>query len=148
MYSNYESRKAKDLETNPQASLAFWWSEVERQVRVEGKVERLSHEESEVYFRTRGRGSKIGAWASQQSKVLKGREELEERVKEVEKRWEGRGDEEIECPEFWGGIRVVPRVVEFWQGRDSRLHDRFRYTKCEDGDKGDGEGWRIERLSP
>jgi len=161
------------------AALAFWWREVERQVRVEGTVERLTLEESSVYYRTRGRGSKIGAWASEQSVVLRpdtevgtlegrvrggdgeggkgeggegevddGRAVLERRVRDVEKRFEGVKDEDIPCPEFWGGIRVVPRIVEFWQGRDSRLHDRFRYTKYEEGENGDGEGWRIERLSP
>jgi len=161
IYSNWgTSRKARDVQENPVASLAFWWREVERQVRVEGGVERLTLEESERYYRTRGRGSKIGAWASEQSKVLgpggvagrteeddDGRGALERRVEDVERRFEGVGDEDIPCPEFWGGIRVVPQMVEFWQGRDSRLHDRFRYTRCEEGEEGDGEGWRIERLS-
>ena len=121
---------------------------MERQVRVEGRTERLSAEESQVYYDTRIRGSRIGAWASEQSKVLSGREELEERVEDVEKRFEG--VDKIPVPEFWGGLRVVPDRVEFWQGRESRLHDRFRYVK-EEGSEGEGEGegkWRIERLSP
>ncbi|PSN62149.1 pyridoxamine 5'-phosphate oxidase [Corynespora cassiicola Philippines] len=140
VYSNWDtSRKAADVASNPHAALTFWWREVERQVRVEGTVERLSEEESQVYYDTRIRGSRIGAWASPQSKVLDGREELERRVEEVEKRFEGQ--EKIPVPPFWGGLRVVPEVVEFWQGRQSRLHDRFRYTK-------EGEGWKVERLSP
>ena len=129
---------------------------MERQVRVEGKVERLSREESQGYFDSRTRGSQIGAWASRQSEVLVGgREELDGRVREVEGRWEGK--EWILCPEFWGGIRVVPETVEFWQGRVNRLHDRFLYELVGVGEEvgeerggGEGEGgkWKIERLSP
>lgn len=134
------------MRSNPQASLAFWWHELERQVRVEGRVERLAKEESQAYYDLRARGSRIGAWASEQSKVLPeeegGRDVLERRVKDVEGRFEGK--EEIPVPEFWGGLRVVPEMVEFWQGRESRLHDRFRYTRDERGDW----RWRIERLSP
>lgn len=128
---------------------------MERQVRVEGPVERLSREESQVYFGVRARGSKIGAWASEQSKVLPeeegGREVLERRVREVEDRFRDRGDgeKEIEVPDFWGGLRVKPTMVEFWQGRESRLHDRFRYSLVEGGEGGEGKGdWKIERLSP
>jgi pyridoxamine 5'-phosphate oxidase len=140
VYSNWDtSRKAKDVASNPQAALTFWWREMERQVRVEGPVERLPPAESQVYYDTRIRGSRIGAWASPQSQVLSGRQELEERVKEVEERFEGQ--EKIPVPPFWGGLRVLPETVEFWQGRESRLHDRVRYVK-------EGEGWRIERLSP
>ena len=121
---------------------------MERQVRVEGVAERLSREESQVYFAVRARGSKVGAWASEQSRVLPedegGREVLERRVREVEKRFDGLKDEEIEVPEFWGGLRVVPDMVEFWQGRDSRLHDRFVFSK----DSNVESGWRIERVSP
>jgi len=143
IYSNWgTSRKAGDVASNAHASLAFWWREMERQVRVEGRAERMSSEESQVYFDTRIRGSRVGAWASEQSKVLQGREELEQRVRDVEKRFEGQ--EEIPVPGFWGGLRVVPDVVEFWQGRPSRLHDRFRYER----DEGVEGGWRVERLSP
>lgn len=143
IYSNWAtSKKAEDVSTNPHAALTFWWREVERQVRVEGRVERLSESESQVYFDTRIRGSRVGAWASEQSKVLEGREELEERVKKMERRFEG--VESIPVPPFWGGLRIVPDVIEFWQGRESRLHDRFRYTRQE----GEGEEWKIERLSP
>ena len=145
IYSNWDtSRKAADVASNPHAALTFWWRELERQVRVEGRVERLTSDESQVYYDTRIRGSRIGAWASQQSKVLQGREELEKRVEDVEKRFDGK--DKIPVPEFWGGLRVVPEVVEFWQGRPSRLHDRFRYTWVE---KEGGEGeWKVDRLSP
>ncbi|KAL8761180.1 MAG: hypothetical protein Q9184_002670 [Pyrenodesmia sp. 2 TL-2023] len=164
IYSNWShSRKAEDVRSNPQASLAFWWQEVERQVRVEGKVERLSMEETKRYYDMRARGSRIGAWASDQSQVLPpageegggngkddGRAMLEKRVKDVEERFEGK--DEIPVPEFWGGLRVVPDMVEFWQGRENRLHDRFRYSRVGKGDtKGEEEGdeeWKIERLSP
>ena len=150
IYSNWgTSRKAKDVETNQYVALCFWWKAMERQVRVEGKCERLREEESQVYFDTRARGSRVGAWASQQSSVLRpsgetgddGREELETQVKDVEKKFEG--EEKIPVPPFWGGLRVVPEMVEFWQGRESRLHDRFSYDKENDGGK-----WKFERLSP
>ncbi|KAI4235119.1 MAG: hypothetical protein LQ349_003357 [Xanthoria aureola] len=146
IYSNWAtSRKARDVASNPRASLAFWWREVERQVRVEGHVERVGEEESQAYFDLRARGSRVGAWASEQSCVLPeeegGREVLERRVRDVEGRFEG--VESIPVPGFWGGLRVVPEMVEFWQGRESRLHDRFRYL----WDEGKGE-WRIDRLSP
>ena len=142
IYSNWgTSRKSKDVQSNPQAALTFWWRELERQVRVEGRVERLTSEESQVYYDTRIRGSRIGAWASPQSQVLANREELEKRFEEVAKRFEG--EEKIPVPDFWGGIRVIPEVVEFWQGRESRLHDRLVYKKAEGGD-----GWTTERLGP
>ncbi|KAL5118111.1 pyridoxamine-phosphate oxidase [Pleosporales sp. CAS-2024a] len=141
IYSNWDtSRKASDVRSNPHAALTFWWREVERQVRVEGRVERLTGSESQVYYNTRIRGSRIGAWASQQSKVLASREELEKRVEEVEKRFGG--EEEIPVPDFWGGLRVIPDMVEFWQGRPSRLHDRFKYSLTDKGT------WKVERLSP
>ncbi|KAI9821679.1 MAG: hypothetical protein M1827_002260 [Pycnora praestabilis] len=148
IYSNWlTSRKSHDVRSNSQAALTFWWHEQERQVRVEGQCERMTTEESQVYYDTRIRGSRLGAWASEQSSVLKeeegGREVLERRVRDVEDRFEGQ--ESIPVPEFWGGLRVVPRMVEFWQGRESRLHDRFKY-EWEEGEK-EG-GWRIERLSP
>ena len=141
VYSNWgTSRKAQDVASNPHAALTFWWHELERQVRVEGPCERLSSEESQTYYDTRIRGSKIGAWASQQSQVLRDRGELEQQVEELEKKFEGQ--EKIPVPEFWGGLRVKPEMMEFWQGRPSRLHDRFRYLKDGGGD------WTIERLSP
>lgn len=143
VYSNWgTSRKAADVASNPHAALTFWWRELERQVRVEGKVERLRNEESQVYYDTRIRGSRIGAWASQQSKVLKDREELEQHVAEVEKKFDGK--DKIPVPDFWGGLRIIPDVVEFWQGRESRLHDRFKFTK----DESQEHGWKVERLSP
>jgi pyridoxamine 5'-phosphate oxidase len=140
VYSNWgTSRKAADVASNPRAALVFWWREMERQVRVEGGVERVSAEQAQRYFDTRGRGSRVGAWASAQSQVLRGREELDERVAGVEARFEGQ--EGIPVPEFWGGVRIRPETVEFWQGRESRLHDRFRYAR-------EGDSWKIERLSP
>ena len=147
IYSNWgTSRKASDVQSNPYASLCFWWKPLERQVRIEGPCERLTGEESQIYYDTRAHGSRIGAWASQQSSVLRpdgegddGRNMLEQQVKDVERRFEG--EAKIPVPEFWGGLRVRPEMVEFWQGRDSRLHDRFRYTR-------EGDEWKVERLSP
>ncbi|KAK8163449.1 hypothetical protein BC567DRAFT_233500 [Phyllosticta citribraziliensis] len=143
IYSNWgTSRKAADVASNPHAALTFWWQDLERQVRVEGAVERLSDQESQLYYDTRIRGSRIGAWASAQSSVLASRQELEDRVSDVEKRYEGQ--DHIPVPPFWGGLRVIPDMIEFWQGRESRLHDRFMYTK----DDKEETGWRVERLSP
>lgn len=140
IYSNWEhSRKASDVASNPNVSLSFWWRELERTVRVEGTAERMTREESEVYFQQRPRGSQIGAWASKQSQPLESREELEQAYKEVEKRFEGQ--EKLPCPPFWGGIRITPVRWEFWQGRTSRVHDRIAYTKS-------GSGWEIGRVSP
>lgn len=137
-YTNYRSAKARDLEENPQAALAFYWSQFDRQVRVEGSVERTSREESREYFKTRPRESQIGAWASPQSDVIENREELESRVVEFEELY---GDREIECPEYWGGYRVRPNRIEFWKSRLGRLHDRIVYER-------DGENWKISRLAP
>jgi pyridoxamine 5'-phosphate oxidase len=137
-YSNYDSRKGAELAANPLAALVFWWGELERQVRVEGRVERTSREESEAYFRSRPPGSRLSAAASPQSQVVAGRAVLEERVAQLAA---GHPDGEVPLPGFWGGYRVVPEVVELWQGRPNRLHDRLRYTRA-------GAGWRIERLAP
>lgn len=144
VYSNWaSSRKAADVKSNPYASLCFWWRELERQVRVEGPTERLTSEESQLYYDTRARGSRLGAWASEQSAVLDGRKQLEECVEDTEKKFEGQ--DKIPVPPFWGGLRVLPELIEFWQGRESRLHDRFVYTKpAGQTDK----SWTIERLSP
>ena len=145
IYSNFgTSKKSKDLGNNKWASLTFWWRELERQVRVEGLCERMSSEESQKYFDTRIRGSKIGAWASKQSEVIQDRGVLEDWVKNIEKKFEG--EERIPVPEFWGGLRIKPEIVEFWQGRESRLHDRYVYTKVVEQEK-EGE-WKIERISP
>ena len=137
-YSNYGSRKGRELEENPRASLVFYWRAFDRQVRVEGRVEKVPREETEIYFRSRPLGARIGAWASRQSEVIADREELERAVREAEERF----GESVPCPEDWGGLRVVPDEIEFWQGRESRLHDRFRYRR------GEGGAWTIDRLSP
>ncbi len=137
-YTNYDSRKAGELEANPQAALCFHWAVLQRQVRVEGDVTRVSSEESEAYFRTRARGSRIGAWASQQSATLEDRALLEERVRRYEQQYPG---DDVPLPPFWGGYRVAPRRIEFWQGRVSRLHDRLLYLRQPDG-------WRVQRLYP
>lgn len=138
-YSNYESRKAAELAANPRASLLFPWHELERQVIVEGSVEKVSAEESTAYFHSRPLGSQVGAWASAQSTVLSGREELEHRVAARMAEFQGKV---VPLPPFWGGYRVVPTAIEFWQGRPSRLHDRLRYTRQPGGN------WRRDRLSP
>jgi pyridoxamine 5'-phosphate oxidase len=137
-HTNYTSRKGADLEATGVGSLLFPWHWLGRQVRVEGAVGRVSPAESDLYFATRARGSQVGAWASEQSSPLADRAELERRVAEVEARFEGRA---IPRPPHWGGFRLVPEVVELWQGRADRLHDRLRYTR-------DGAGWRLTRLSP
>lgn len=138
-YTNYESRKGRELAANPRASLLFPWIAMERQVTVEGVVTRVSREEAEAYFHSRPRASQLGAWASPQSTVIAGRGVLEQNYREVEKKYEGR---EVPLPPHWGGYRLVPETVEFWQGRRSRLHDRLRYRREPGG------GWRIERLAP
>ena len=138
-FTNYESDKGRDLAHRPRASACFFWVLLERQVRVTGAVEKVSRAESEAYFATRPRESQLGAWASRQSAVLAGPEELLARVAEVRARF---GEAEIPCPPHWGGYRLVPERLELWQGRPSRLHDRLRYTRT--GDR----AWRIDRLSP
>ena len=137
-YTNYESLKAKDLNENPIASLLFLWLELERQIRITGKVEKLSNEESEKYFSSRPRESQLGAWASKQSSVIANREVLEKQYEVMKQKFDGK---EIPLPPCWGGYRVLPYNFEFWQGRESRLHDRISYT-LKTGK------WHIERLSP
>lgn len=144
-YTNYGSRKARDLAENPWASLLFPWHELERQVIVGGPVERVERAEAEAYFRSRPLGSQIGAWASAQSTVLRDRAELEARVEEAMRRFQGKA---VPLPEFWGGFRVRPETIEFWQGRPSRLHDRLRYTREAVAGVTGAVAWRRERLSP
>jgi pyridoxamine 5'-phosphate oxidase len=137
-FTNYESRKASDLENNPNAALTFHWPILQRQVRVEGQVERTSAAESDAYFGTRAAGSQLGAWVSEQSSELRDRAELERRLAA---RREEFGEGEIPRPAFWGGYRLTPRAIEFWQGRLNRLHDRIEFTN-------DGQSWSRRRLSP
>jgi pyridoxamine 5'-phosphate oxidase len=138
-YSHYTSRKGRELEENPQAALLFHWSPLGRQVRVEGRVERVPEEQSDAYFATRPRGAQLGAVASNQSRPLASREKLDARLAELEGEL---GDGPISRPPTWGGFLLVPAAWEFWQHRDSRLHDRFRYEPDPSG------GWRVERLFP
>lgn len=138
-YTNYQSKKAREMAENPLASLCFHWDRMERQVRIEGKVEKISAEASNDYFQSRGRGSRIGAWASPQSQIISDREILEEGVKKIEKQFEGQAT--FPKPEFWGGYCLIPDYFEFWQGRSSRLHDRIFYQKTE-------KGWEVGRLAP
>lgn len=137
-YTNIESRKGRELLANARAALVLYWEPLGRQVRVEGGVEPLSRAESAAYFATRPLGSRLGAWASRQSVVITGRDELERRLAEVKARFAGR---EPPLPDWWGGFRLVPHTVEFWQHREDRLHDRLRYRR-------DDDAWTIERLSP
>jgi pyridoxamine 5'-phosphate oxidase len=137
-YTNYQSRKGDELAANPRAALVFWWDKLERQVRIEGRVERTSRAESEAYFASRPPGSQLSAAASPQSRVIDGRATLERRVTELAT---GQRDGQVPLPEFWGGYRLAHEVVEFWQGRPNRLHDRLRYRRA-------GSGWKLERLAP
>lgn len=138
-YTNYESRKAADIQENPSVSLLFFWSEAARQVKIRGNAEKISTKESLAYFLSRPRGSQIGAWVSAQSSVISSRSLLESKFQEIKQKFR---DKDITLPSFWGGYRVVPEEIEFWQGRRNRLHDRFQFTRQDDG------SWEIERLAP
>jgi pyridoxamine 5'-phosphate oxidase len=137
-FTNYESRKGYELEVNPHASLVFYWDKIDKQVRIEGSIEKISAKESEEYFHTRPQGSQIGALASPQSKVITDRKYLEEKFSELSRKYEGK---EIPLPQNWGGYRVKPYYFEFWQSRENRLHDRITYIR-------DRDYWKIERLAP
>jgi pyridoxamine 5'-phosphate oxidase len=137
-FTNLESAKARELEATRRAALVLYWRELDRQVRVRGRVERLPEAESDEYFASRPRDSQIGAWASPQSEPLPDREALDALVGEIEERFSG-GD--VPRPPFWGGYALRPEEIEFWQGQGGRLHDRFRYSR-------DGDGWRLDRLAP
>ena len=136
-FSNYESRKAKEMEENPFASIIFYWDKLDRQIRIEGKIEKITKEESDAYYQTRSYTSRLGAWASKQSEVLKNRFTLLRQVAIIASKYPLNPP----IPPFWGGYRLIPDYFEFWQGRESRLHDRLRYTK-------DNIKWKIERLYP
>lgn len=138
-YTNYNSMKARELDSNPQAALVFYWPQLERQVRIEGKVERISADESDEYFKTRPRESQIGALASPQSEVIASRDVLQQKADELEKLYEGR---DVSRPEHWGGYRLQPERIEFWKGRPGRLHDRIDYKRQADG------SWIVNRLAP
>jgi pyridoxamine 5'-phosphate oxidase len=137
-FTDYRSRKGAELEANPRAALVLRWSELERQVRITGDATRTSAEESEAYYRSRPLGSRLGAWVSHQSQAIPSRDVLEGGLREIERRFAG-GD--VPLPPYWGGYRVRPGVIEFWQGRENRLHDRLRYER-------EGDRWKIERLAP
>jgi pyridoxamine 5'-phosphate oxidase len=138
-FTNYESEKGKQLEANPYAALGFYWIELDRQIRISGKVDKTSRKESQTYFHSRPVGSQLSAWASRQSAVLDGRRVLDARMEEINERF---ADKPVPLPPHWGGYRLKPDNMEFWQGRSNRLHDRFRYTRQSDG------SWLIERLAP
>ena len=137
-YTNHEGRKGRELTENPRCVLLFYWGEMGRQVRIEGTAARVPEEEADAYFATRPRGSRLGAWASAQSREVGDRRALEDRLRELELEYEGR---EIPRPPFWGGYRVEPTQFEFWQGRENRLHDRLVYRRA-------GDGWEVSRLQP
>jgi pyridoxamine 5'-phosphate oxidase len=137
-FTNYNSRKGRELTHNPHAALCFYWASLDEQIRIEGRVERVSDAESDDYFAGRPRGSQLGAWASDQSQVLSSRETLEEKYREIERRFDR---QPVQRPPFWGGFRLIPVRIEFWYGRPDRLHDRVLYVRSADA-------WRIERLYP
>jgi len=138
-YTNYKSHKGQQLVENPWSAIAFLWAELERQVRIEGCVEKVSPAESDAYFHSRPIGSQLGAWASNQSQVIESREVLEQQLQKLKEEYDNK---EVPRPPHWGGFRVIPNEIEFWQGRPSRLHDRLLYQRSEDG------SWKIQRLSP
>ena len=137
-FTNLESRKGQDLASNPKAALTFWWGPLERQVRFEGTISRVSVDETDAYFQSRPIGSRIGAWASPQSQVIESRDVLQQSERDYQEKFE---QSDIPCPPFWGGYRLTPARAEFWQGRSNRLHDRLCYRLIDDS-------WRIERLAP
>ncbi|MBA3961340.1 MAG: pyridoxamine 5'-phosphate oxidase [Chthoniobacterales bacterium] len=137
-FTNYHSQKGRELEANPQAAFAIYWVQLERQIRVSGRVEKTSRAESGAYFHSRPRGSQLGAWVSHQSEPIDARQILEGRLAEMEERY---AQTPIELPPHWGGYRLLPNEIEFWQGRANRLHDRFRYTRAD-------AGWTLDRLAP
>ncbi len=138
-FTNYHSRKGREIEINPYGAMTFWWVDLERQVRIEGMLEKVSPAESDAYYNSRPRGSRLGAWVSPQSQIIDDREVLNGRQQQVEAQFPV--DQPVPRPEHWGGYRLVPETIEFWQGRPNRLHDRLRYVR------GDGN-WEIERLAP
>jgi len=138
-YTNYQSRKGKELDENPACALTFFWPELERQVRIEGVASRVDAKRSDEYFQIRPRGSQVGSWASPQSSVIKGRSILDERAKQIEEKF--KGQDKLPRPHQWGGFEIDPILIEFWQGRPSRLHDRILFTK-------DESGWKVNRLAP
>lgn len=142
LFTNYTSRKGQELAANPAAALLFFWKELERQVHVRGTVEKIRREESEAYFFSRPYDSRIGAWASRQSESISGRTWLDERAEKYENRYPDTGEPDcVPLPDFWGGYRIIPKSIEFWQGQPGRKHDRFMYRKT-------GDQWELERLSP
>lgn len=142
-YTNYSSKKGVELSQNARASLLFFWPELQRQIRIEGEVKRVNPEQSTTYFQSRPKGSQLGAWASPQSQVVPHREFLDERIEEMEKKFEGL--EVLPRPEHWGGFSLIPNRIEFWQGRGSRMHDRIRYERTSSSVTSE---WKIERLAP